>query len=159
VAHVPSAKFDANALVCWPAALAMNELRLKGQRGLLGPDAPVRHEAKRRRIKTAVQEPIHQAGCLIEHGRQMVLGLRGQRPGCCGAHTAARAARRYGVAASAGRNRPVSCIQSVPWTTASQAGHTRPGRLELRCLKSLCKQAARNPKAMTRQRRQSMRIT
>jgi len=55
--------------------MAMNILRLIGQRGLLGPDAPVRHEAKRRRIKTVMQELIYRAGPLIEHGRQMVLGL------------------------------------------------------------------------------------
>jgi hypothetical protein len=44
------------------AALAMNILRLMGQRGLLGPDAPVRHSAKRRRIKTVMQELIYRAG-------------------------------------------------------------------------------------------------
>lgn len=35
----------------------------------------MRHEAKRRRIKTVMQEPIYRAGRLIEHGRRMVLGL------------------------------------------------------------------------------------
>jgi hypothetical protein len=73
--RLPSGKFDTNALVCRLAALTMNILRLMGQRGLLGPDAPVRHEAKRRRIKTVMQELIYRAGRLIEHGRQMVLGL------------------------------------------------------------------------------------
>ena len=73
--RLPSGKFETNALVCHLAALAMNILRLMGQRGLLGPDAPVRHEAKRRRIKTVMQELIYRAGRLIEHGRQMVLGL------------------------------------------------------------------------------------
>jgi hypothetical protein len=73
--RLPSGKFDTNALVCRLAALAMNILRLMGQRGLLGPDAPVRHPAKRRRIKTVMQELIYRAGRLIEHGRQMVLGL------------------------------------------------------------------------------------
>jgi hypothetical protein len=73
--RLPSGKFDTNALVCRLAALAMNVLRLMGQRGLLGPDAPVRHAAKRRRIKTVMQELIYRAGRLIEHGRQMVLGL------------------------------------------------------------------------------------
>jgi hypothetical protein len=73
--RLPSGKFDTNALVCRLAALAMNILRLIGQRGLLGPDAPVRHPAKRRRIKTVMQELIYRAGRLIEHGRQMVLGL------------------------------------------------------------------------------------
>jgi hypothetical protein len=56
--RLPSGKFDTNALVCRLAALAMNILRLMGQRGLLGPDAPVRHQAKRRRIKTVMQELI-----------------------------------------------------------------------------------------------------
>ena len=73
--RLPSGKFDTNALVCRLAALAMNVLRLLGQSGLLGPDAPVRHPAKRRRIKTVMQELIYRAGRLIEHGRQMVLGL------------------------------------------------------------------------------------
>jgi hypothetical protein len=73
--RLPSGKFDTNALVCRLAALAMNILRLMGQQGLLGPDAPVRHEAKRRRIKTVMQELIYRAGRLIEHGRQLVLGL------------------------------------------------------------------------------------
>ena len=73
--RLPSGKFDTNALVCRLAALAMNILRLMGQRGLLGPDGPVRHAAKRRRIKTVMQELIYRAGRLIEHGRQLVLGL------------------------------------------------------------------------------------
>ena len=73
--RLPSGKFDTNALVCRLAALAMNILRLLGQRGLLGPDAPVRHAAKRRRIKTVMQELIYRAGRLIEHGRRLVLGL------------------------------------------------------------------------------------
>ena len=73
--RLPSGKFDTNALVCRLAALAMNILRLMGQRGLLGPDAPVRHPAKRRPIKTVMQALIYRAGRLIEHGRQRVLGL------------------------------------------------------------------------------------
>jgi hypothetical protein len=48
--RLPSGKFDTNYLVCQLAAVALNVLRLMGQRGLLGPDAPVRHSAKRRRI-------------------------------------------------------------------------------------------------------------
>jgi Transposase DDE domain group 1 len=73
--RLPSGKFDTNALVCRLAALAMNILRLMGQGGLLGPDAPVRHSAKRRRIKTVMQELIYRAGRLIEHGRRLILGL------------------------------------------------------------------------------------
>ena len=73
--RLPSGKFDTNYLVCDLAALAMNILRLMGQAGLHGPDAPVRHAAKRRRIKTVMQELIYRAGRLIEHGRQLILGL------------------------------------------------------------------------------------
>lgn len=73
--RLPSGKFDTNYLVCELAALAMNILRLMGQAGLLGPDAPVRHAAKRRRIKTVMQELIYRAGRLIEHGRRVILGL------------------------------------------------------------------------------------
>jgi hypothetical protein len=73
--RLPSGKFDTNYLVCQFAALAMNILRLMGQRGLLGPDAPVRHNAKRRRIKTVMQELIYRAARLIEHGRRIILGL------------------------------------------------------------------------------------
>jgi hypothetical protein len=72
---LPSSKFSTNYLVCELAALAMNILRLMGQDALLGPDAPVRHSAKRRRIKTVMQELIYRAGRLIEHGRRLVLGL------------------------------------------------------------------------------------
>jgi hypothetical protein len=35
----------------------------------------VRHGAKRRRIKTVMQELIYRAARLIEHGRRIVLGL------------------------------------------------------------------------------------
>lgn len=73
--RLPSGKFDTNYLVCELAALAMNILRLMGQAGLHGPDAPVRHSAKRRRIKTVMQELIYRAGRLIAHGRRIVLGL------------------------------------------------------------------------------------
>jgi hypothetical protein len=79
--RLPSGKFDTNYLVCQLAALAMNILRLMGQRGLHGPDAPVRHSAKRRRIKTVMQELIYRAGRLIATGRRVILGL--------GAHFAA----------------------------------------------------------------------
>jgi hypothetical protein len=47
--RLPSGKFDTNYLVCQLAAVAMNLLRLIGQNTLNEPDAPVRHQAKRRR--------------------------------------------------------------------------------------------------------------
>ena len=73
--RLPSGKFGTNSLVCQLAAVAMNILRLIGQRGLLGPDAPVRHPAKRRRLKTVIQELIYRAGRLISTGRKLILGL------------------------------------------------------------------------------------
>lgn len=73
--RLPSGKFDTNYVVCALAGVAMNILRLMGQGGLHGPDAPLRHPAKRRRIKTVMQELIYRAGRLIEHGRQLILGL------------------------------------------------------------------------------------
>jgi hypothetical protein len=60
------------------AALTMNILPLMGQAGLYGlygPDAPVRHEARRRRLKTVMQELVYRAGRLIEHRRRLILGL------------------------------------------------------------------------------------
>ena len=73
--RLPSGKFDTNYVVCGLAALTMNILRLMGQAGLHGPDEPVRHEAKRRRLKTIMQELVYRAGRLIEHGRRLILGL------------------------------------------------------------------------------------
>lgn len=73
--RLPSGKFDTNYVVCALAALAMNILRLMGQDGLHGPDAPLRHAAKRRRVKTVMQELVYRAGRIIKRGRQFILGL------------------------------------------------------------------------------------
>jgi hypothetical protein len=73
--RLPSGKFDTNYLVCQLAALAMNILRLMGQRGLLGPGAPIRHAAKRRRLKTVMQELVYRAGRIAVHARRLLLGL------------------------------------------------------------------------------------
>jgi hypothetical protein len=51
------------------AVLAYNILRWMGQRALLGPDAPIRHRAKRRRLKTVMQELIYVA-CRVICDRQ-----------------------------------------------------------------------------------------
>ena len=73
--RLPSGKFDTNFLVCQLAAVAMNLLRLIGQNTLLGPDAPVRHAAKRRRIKTVMQEMMFKAARMIKHAGRWILGL------------------------------------------------------------------------------------
>jgi Transposase DDE domain group 1 len=73
--RLPSGKFDTNFLVCALAAVAMNILRLIGQNTLIGKDAPVRHAAKRRRMKTVMQEIMFKAGRMIKHAGRWVLGL------------------------------------------------------------------------------------
>jgi hypothetical protein len=73
--RLPSGKFDTNYLVCAMAAVAMNILRLMGQNALLSKDAPVRHSAKRRRIKTVLQEVMYKAGRMVKHAGRWALGL------------------------------------------------------------------------------------
>ncbi len=73
--RLPSGKFDTNYLVCALAAVAMNILRLMGQNALLSKDAPVRHAAKRRRIKTVMQELMYKAARMIKHAGRWVLGI------------------------------------------------------------------------------------
>jgi hypothetical protein len=73
--RLPSGKFDTNFVVCAMAAVAMNILRLIGQNALIGKDAPVRHKAKRRRMKTVMQEIMFKAGRMIKHAGRWVLGL------------------------------------------------------------------------------------
>lgn len=73
--RLPSGKFDTNYLVCQLAAVAMNLLRLIGQHTLHEPDAPVRHAAKRRRIKTVIQEMMYKAARMIKRGRRWFVGL------------------------------------------------------------------------------------
>ena len=73
--RLPSGKFDTNYLVCALAAVAMNLLRLIGQHTLNEPDAPMRHSAKRRRIKTVLQEMMFKAARMIHHAGRWVLGL------------------------------------------------------------------------------------
>lgn len=73
--RLPSGKFDTNYLVCQFAAIAMNLLRLIGQNTLNEPDAPLRHQAKRRRIKTVMQELIFKAARMMTHAGRWILGL------------------------------------------------------------------------------------
>ncbi|MGK2950753.1 MAG: IS1380 family transposase, partial [Thiobacillus sp.] len=79
--RLPSGKFATNDLVLSLAVLAFNILRAIGQATLLSPDSPVRHPAKRRRIRTVMQEIIGIAARVIQHARRLTLGL-GE---CCAA--------------------------------------------------------------------------
>jgi hypothetical protein len=49
--RLPSGKFATNDLVLSLAVLAFNILRAIGQATLIDPDSPVRHPAKRRRLR------------------------------------------------------------------------------------------------------------
>ena len=73
--RLPSGKFDTNYLVCQLAAVAMNLLRLIGQHTLNEAETPVRHMAKRRRIKTVMQEMMFKAARLIQHAGRWAVGL------------------------------------------------------------------------------------
>ncbi len=73
--QVPSGKFATNALVLACAQLAYNIPRWIGQNGWLGPDAPPRHKAKRRRIRTVMQELMYLAARLIRTGRRLKLAF------------------------------------------------------------------------------------
>jgi hypothetical protein len=75
VERLPSGKFATNALVLACAQLAYNLLRWIGQIGLLGPDAPPRRKAKRRRLRTVMQELMYLAARLIRTGRRLKLAF------------------------------------------------------------------------------------
>jgi len=69
--RLPSGKFATNALILTLGGLAYNILRAIGQMGLVGERTPVRHPAKRRRIKTVMQELIYLAARLVKTGRRL----------------------------------------------------------------------------------------
>jgi hypothetical protein len=69
IERLPSGKFATNALVLGTSMLAYNILRWVGQNGLLGPRSPKRNKAKRRRIKTVMQELMYVAARIIKTAR------------------------------------------------------------------------------------------
>lgn len=71
--RLPSGKFATNDLILSLAGLAYKVLRLMGIEALLNEDAPVRHPAKRRRLKTVLQELIFVSAKLVDHARQKIL--------------------------------------------------------------------------------------
>lgn len=75
IERLPSGKFATNALVLACATVAYNILRWLGQNGLTGPGAPLRHPAKRRRIRTVMQELMYLAARVIESGRRLKLAF------------------------------------------------------------------------------------
>lgn len=79
--RLPSGKFDTNDLVMAFAVLAYNLLRWIGLRGLHGDGAPIRHTAKRRRLRTVMQELMYLACRLVRSGRQLTLRFGRHCPG------------------------------------------------------------------------------
>lgn len=71
--RLPAGDFAVNSLVMTCATLAYNILRYVGQVGLIGEQTPVRHPAKRRRIKTVIQELMYLAARMIASGRRLCL--------------------------------------------------------------------------------------
>jgi hypothetical protein len=71
--RLPSGKFATNQLVMACGALVYNILRFVGQTCLVNSKGIIRHEAKRRRIKTVIQEMIYFAGRMIVSGRRLKL--------------------------------------------------------------------------------------
>ncbi len=67
-----SGKFATNALVLGASMLGYNILRWIGQNGLLGPGSP-RRNAKRRRIKTVMQELMYVAARFVKTARSIKL--------------------------------------------------------------------------------------
>ena len=73
IERLPSGKFATNALVLATSVLAYNILRWIGQNALIGAHAPRRHRAKRRRLRTVLQELIYVAARFVRTGRRLHL--------------------------------------------------------------------------------------
>jgi len=73
IERLPSGKFATNDLIMTLSAYSYNILRWIGLIGLVGNISPVRHPAKRRRIKTVIQELMYLAARVITTGHRMKL--------------------------------------------------------------------------------------
>ena len=71
--RLPSGKFATNQLVMACGALVYNILRFIGQVALINAKGIIRHDAKRRRVKTVIQELIYFAGRVVASGRRLKL--------------------------------------------------------------------------------------
>jgi len=71
--RLPSGKFATNRLVMACGALIYNILRFIGQVSLINAKGIIRHDAKRRRVKTVIQELIYFAGRIVTSGRRLKL--------------------------------------------------------------------------------------
>ena len=74
--HFPSGKFDTNELVLELAMLAYNILRMIGDESI-GPNHPMNHPIKRRRIGTVIKNLVMMACHITSHARRSKIGLGG----------------------------------------------------------------------------------
>jgi hypothetical protein len=73
--RLPSGYFDTNALILELAIIAYNILRLIGQESLKKDDVAIRHNVKRRRLRTVIQNLITIAARIVKHARVVYLEL------------------------------------------------------------------------------------
>jgi len=73
--RLPSGKLETNTRGMVLGAFVYNVLRGVGLTGLPGKDSPVRHPAKRRRVRTVMQELVYLAGKFYRRGRPLWLRL------------------------------------------------------------------------------------
>ena len=81
IERLPSGKFATHDLIMTLSAYCYNILRWIGLIGLVGNISPVRHPAKRRRIKTVIQELMYLAARVITTGHRMKRRFSKQCPG------------------------------------------------------------------------------
>ena len=67
--RLPSGKFATNEEVLLLGMVAYNILKLIGQESLREPDAPIRKEVSRRRVRSVMQDLIYVACRLVSHAR------------------------------------------------------------------------------------------
>ena len=73
--RLPSGKFDTNALVLELSMIAFNILRMIGQKALGKKNPKLKQSVQRRRHRTVINNLVNMACHVIEHARQMVIGL------------------------------------------------------------------------------------
>lgn len=67
--RLPAGKFKTNDVVLHAGIFAYNLLRLIGQESLREPDAPLKTNVQRRRIRTVIQNMMYLAARLVRHAR------------------------------------------------------------------------------------------
>lgn len=75
VERLPSGKFESNKLVLELTMIAYNILRIIGQESRKKNDDPLRKKARRRRIRTVINNLMQFAGHLTEHAGRLVLSI------------------------------------------------------------------------------------